>query len=126
MFLKILQNLQERACIGVSFSLKRPRRRCFLMNFAKIFKKLFLQNTSGRLLLNEKKSKRSAIFVIFIKRRLDLVIFLSFYRSLFFTFATFDIHLLDNLRHLQHRQSKKNVLVSNENLTHPLFFIEYS
>ena len=54
-FLKISQNLQENICVRVSFSKlqasnslkKRFWHNCFPVNFAKFFKKTFLQNTSG-------------------------------------------------------------------------------
>ena len=52
--LEILQNLQENTCSIVSFLIKRKLwHKCFPLNFAKFLRTLFLQNTSGRLLLNE-------------------------------------------------------------------------
>ena len=38
--LEILQNLQQNTCIGISF--KGLRHRCFPVNFAKFWRKLFL------------------------------------------------------------------------------------
>ena len=58
-----LQNLQENTCPGVSFLIKLQvsilqfhwkkglQHRCFLVNFARYFKRPFLQNTSRWLLL---------------------------------------------------------------------------
>ena len=59
MFLKILQSSQENNCARVSFLIKLPatllKKRfwhgCFPVNFAKRLRAPFLQNTSGRLLL---------------------------------------------------------------------------
>ena len=50
MFLEISQNLQESTCARVSFFKKRRLwHRCFPVNFAKISRTPFLQNTSLRL-----------------------------------------------------------------------------
>ena len=62
LFLKILQNSQEKTCARVSFWYscrlnpatllkKRLQHRCFCVNFIKYLITHFLQNTSGRLLL---------------------------------------------------------------------------
>ena len=61
LFLEISQNSQENACARVSFSIKlqasatllkkRLWHRCFPVNFVKLLRTPFLQNTSGRLLL---------------------------------------------------------------------------
>ena len=51
-FFKISQNSQENICAKVSFILKkRLWHRCFPVNFAKVLRTPFLQNTSGQLLL---------------------------------------------------------------------------
>ena len=60
-FLEISQNLQENTCARVSFFnklansatflKKRLWHKCFPVNFAKSLRTLFLQNTSGQLLL---------------------------------------------------------------------------
>ena len=56
-FLKILQNSQENTCTRVTFLIKlkalqkRLWHRCFHLNFAKVLRTPFLQNTSGRLLV---------------------------------------------------------------------------
>ena len=51
-FFKISQNSQENICAKVSFILKRRLwHRCFPVNFAKVLRTPFLQNTSGQLLL---------------------------------------------------------------------------
>ena len=51
--LKISRNSQENTCARVSFLLRRFWHRCFPVNFAKCLRTHFLQNTSGRLLLNQ-------------------------------------------------------------------------
>ena len=74
--LEISQNLQENTCARVSFLKKRlwhrslllKKRlwhRCFPVNFVKFLKAPFLQNTSGRLLLQTVKEvdKGSAVVV---------------------------------------------------------------
>ena len=59
-FLEISQSLQENTCARISFLIKlkpatllktRLWYRCFPVNFVKLSRTLFLQNTSGRLLL---------------------------------------------------------------------------
>ena len=52
-FLEISQNLQESTCARVSFLIKLQALglRCFPVNFMKFLRAPFLQNTSGRLLL---------------------------------------------------------------------------
>ena len=56
-FWKILQNSEESTCVGVCFLIQlqalgqRLQHRCFPVNFAKFLRTHFLQNTSGRLLL---------------------------------------------------------------------------
>ena len=61
-FLKISQNSQENTCARVSYLIKLQAppatllkktlwHRCFPVNFAKFLRTLFLQNTSGQLLL---------------------------------------------------------------------------
>ena len=53
MFLEVSQNSQENICARVSFLIKkRLWHRCFPTNFAKFLRTPFLQNTSGRLLLD--------------------------------------------------------------------------
>ena len=63
MFLEISQNSQENACFRVSFLItlqtrpaplltKRTWYRCFLVNFTKFLRTLFLKNTSRRRLLD--------------------------------------------------------------------------
>ena len=56
-FLEILQNSQENTCARVSFfskvaGLGRLWHRCFPVNFAKFLRTPFLQNTTGRLLID--------------------------------------------------------------------------
>ena len=52
--LEISQNSQENTCSIHLFLIKRKLwHKCFPVNFAKFLRTLFLQNTSGRLLLNE-------------------------------------------------------------------------
>ena len=60
LFLKISRNSEEHTCARVSFLIKlRPQaikrlwHRCFPLNFAKFSRTSFLQNTSGRLVLNK-------------------------------------------------------------------------
>ena len=56
MFLEIWQNSQENTCARVSIIIKilikRLWNRCFPVKFAKFLRTRFLQNTSGRLLLD--------------------------------------------------------------------------
>ena len=58
-FLEISQNSQENTCARASFLIKLPavlkkslQHKCFPINFANFLRTLFLQNTSGQLLLN--------------------------------------------------------------------------
>ena len=51
MFLKILQNLQENACVSASLLINFSKS-YFPVNFAKFSRTPFLQSTSGRLFLN--------------------------------------------------------------------------
>ena len=59
MFLEISQNSQENTC--ATLFKKRLWRRCFPVNFAKFLRTPFLQNSSGRLLLNRTYS----FFIVF-------------------------------------------------------------
>ena len=63
LFLKISQNSHENTCVRVSFLIKLQAetwRRCFPVNFAKFLRAPFLQNTSGRLLLHQFRSREAA------------------------------------------------------------------
>ena len=51
MFLKISQNSQENIFAGVYYIKKEIPTQVFSHEFCKSFKKTFLQNTSGRLIL---------------------------------------------------------------------------
>ena len=55
--LEILQNSQEKICVKSLFFNKvaGPWHRCFPVNFVKILRTPFLQNTSGRVLLELEK-----------------------------------------------------------------------
>ena len=79
MFLEISQNSQENTCTRVSFLIKlqtcnfikkRLWPRCFPVSFVKFLRTPFLQNTSGRLLLNSVQftqfSKRMAAWLLLI------------------------------------------------------------
>ena len=48
----------KRSLRPATLSKKRPWRRCFAVNFVKFLKTPFLQNTSGRLLRQDRKEKR--------------------------------------------------------------------
>ena len=48
----ILQSSQENTCARASFLIRLQASSCFPVNFLKFLRTLFLQNTSGRLLLN--------------------------------------------------------------------------
>ena len=66
LFFEISQNLQEKTCARVSFSIKAWLwQRWFPMNFAKFLRTPFSQNTSGRLLLIWGKSFSSWIIAFF-------------------------------------------------------------
>ena len=69
-FLEILQNSQENILTRVSFLTKWLWHMCFPVNFAKFLRTPFLQNTSGRLLLD--------IFLL-LNNILNCFIFTTFY-----------------------------------------------
>ena len=73
MFLKTLQNSRENTCTRNSFLIKSPWHRCFLLKFETFLRTPFLQNTSGRLLLNT-DCKMSIIFILISSSRYSPVL----------------------------------------------------
>ena len=83
MFLETLQNSQENTLVGLSLLIKPARNqrlwhRCFPVNFAKLLRTPFLQNTSGRLLLS--KTWLALQFSIFLVSSFieNLLLFITF------------------------------------------------
>ena len=83
-FKKVSQKLQEKTCIEVTFLIKsqfsslqnywkRPQRRCFLVNFAKVLRAHFFNNiSSGGFWRGTQKNQTTAHYIL-IEQLLSLI-----------------------------------------------------